>query len=199
MSSIHPNDDERVQEQLRSLILPNRFTEENFVFIVPAFIDHFDYKAAALLSRLVFLSDKGHDPDGYVYKTYKDLKEELHLTRDEVDYAVKKLRKAGVLHLETRKPRNPDGTIKSHRLVRHYLVDLEAVALLVGAVTLDQGSTVRKIRTVNQDSTVRETRNVRCGEPATSYTERLTERTYRYSSFRGARSRFHGTWRARNE
>ncbi len=53
--------------------------------------------AALLLSQLCYWSDKGHDPDGWIYKTRDELKTETGLSREEQETARRKLKAARVL------------------------------------------------------------------------------------------------------
>jgi hypothetical protein len=49
------------------------------------------------LSQLFYWSDKGADPDGWIYKTQEDWTEETALTRSEQERARKYLRSCGLL------------------------------------------------------------------------------------------------------
>lgn len=53
--------------------------------------------AGVLLSQLFYWRDKEQDPDGWVYKSQKDWKREISLTRTEQETARKKLRDAKIL------------------------------------------------------------------------------------------------------
>ena len=66
----------------------------------------FGTSAGLLLSQLVYWSDKGHDPDGWIYKTKDKIIEEFGLdSRYEVDKARHRLEDRGVLEME-RRPRH---------------------------------------------------------------------------------------------
>ncbi len=54
--------------------------------------------AALLLSQLCYWSDKGHDGDGWIYKTQADLEAETGMGRREQETARRVLRAAGILH-----------------------------------------------------------------------------------------------------
>lgn len=54
-------------------------------------------KLAVLLSQLHYWSDKGHDPEGWIYKTREQIFEETGLSRQEQETARKWGRTAGVL------------------------------------------------------------------------------------------------------
>ncbi len=65
-----------------------------------------NYNLATVLSQLVFWSDKGQGRDGWFYRPYKDLGEELCLSVDQVRYAVNGLKKRlgdGVLETKRKK------------------------------------------------------------------------------------------------
>jgi len=49
------------------------------------------------LSQLYYWHDKGHDPDGWIYKTYEEWREETCLSRSEIDRARKSLKKLGII------------------------------------------------------------------------------------------------------
>jgi hypothetical protein len=52
---------------------------------------------ASFLSQLLFLSDKGHDPDGWVYKSEAEMGKETGLTKREQQTARRKLLALGVI------------------------------------------------------------------------------------------------------
>src|ERR687891_1846083 len=54
------------------------------------------------LSQLLFLSDKGHNPDGWVYKSEAEMGRETGLTKREQQTARRKLLALGVIHIERR-------------------------------------------------------------------------------------------------
>lgn len=53
--------------------------------------------AGVLLSQLFYWRDKQDDPDGWIYKSQKDWKREISLTRTEQETARKKLRESGIM------------------------------------------------------------------------------------------------------
>lgn len=53
--------------------------------------------AGVLLSQLFYWRDKQQDPDGWIYKSQKDWKREICLTRTEQENARKKLRDSGIM------------------------------------------------------------------------------------------------------
>jgi hypothetical protein len=54
------------------------------------------------LSQLLFLSDKGHNPDGWVYKSEAEMGKETGLTKREQQTARRKLLSLGVIQIERR-------------------------------------------------------------------------------------------------
>jgi hypothetical protein len=54
------------------------------------------------LSQLLFLSDKGHNPDGWVYKSESEMGRETGLTKREQQTARRKLLSLGVIAIERR-------------------------------------------------------------------------------------------------
>jgi hypothetical protein len=54
------------------------------------------------LSQLLFLSDKGHNPDGWVYKSEAEMGRETGLTKREQQTARRKLLSLGVIQIERR-------------------------------------------------------------------------------------------------
>jgi hypothetical protein len=54
------------------------------------------------LSQLLFLSDKGHNPDGWVYKSEAEMGRETGLTKREQQTARRKLLSLGVIRIERR-------------------------------------------------------------------------------------------------
>jgi hypothetical protein len=54
------------------------------------------------LSQLLFLSDKGHNPDGWVYKSEAEMGQETGLTKREQQTARRKLLSLGVIAIERR-------------------------------------------------------------------------------------------------
>jgi hypothetical protein len=54
------------------------------------------------LSQLLFLSDKGHDPNGWVYKSEQEMGRETGLTKREQQTARRKLLALGVIAIERR-------------------------------------------------------------------------------------------------
>ena len=53
--------------------------------------------SALFLCQINFWGDKGHDPDGWIYKTQEDMTNETGLTRTEQETARRNLKKLGIL------------------------------------------------------------------------------------------------------
>ena len=120
------------REQLRSLVWPLTVEDINRKAYDLRYLHLFGTSAGLLLSQLVYWSDKGHDPDGWIYKTKDEIIEEFGLgSRYEVDQARHRLEDEGVLETE-RRPRHGwrDGEwrVRHPSPVLHYRVDLLALA-----------------------------------------------------------------------
>jgi hypothetical protein len=127
--------------ELRDLVWPERDQENRKAYDV-RYLRLFGTRAGLLLSQLVYWSDKGHDPEGWVYKTKDEIIEEFGLgSRYEVDQARHRLEDEGVLETE-RRPRHAwrDGEwrVVHPSPVLHYRVDLSALAKRL--VELEQSS-----------------------------------------------------------
>jgi len=72
---------------------------------------------ALFLSQLLYWSDKGNDPSGWIYKTRNDWQEETGLTRYEQETARRKLRETGIV---TEKLAGVPATL-------HYRIDFDAL------------------------------------------------------------------------
>jgi hypothetical protein len=62
-----------------------------------------DYPAAVLLSQLVFWTGRGADPDGFIWKTYEDLEDEIGLTKYQAMRARNVLEKMQILETKVKK------------------------------------------------------------------------------------------------
>jgi len=71
--------------------------------------------ATILLCHLIWWGDKGHDPDGWIYKTQEAIASETGLTRREQDTAKAKLRDLGLVEIARR----------GVPPILHYRVDLD--------------------------------------------------------------------------
>jgi hypothetical protein len=118
--------------QLRDLVWPLTEEDINRRAYDVRYLHLFGTSAGLLLSQLVYWSDKGHDPDGWIYKTKDEIIDEFGLgSRYEVDQARHRLEEEGVLETE-RRPRHGwrDGEwrVRHPSPVLHYRVDLLALA-----------------------------------------------------------------------
>lgn len=57
---------------------------------------------ALIFQQLAYWSDKGNDPDGWIYKTRDELRDETTLTRTQQENARKRLRALGVIDEQRR-------------------------------------------------------------------------------------------------
>jgi hypothetical protein len=117
--------------ELRDLVWPERDQENRKAYDL-RYLRLFGTDAGLLLSQLVYWSDKGHDVDGWVYKTKDEIIEEFGLdSRYQVDQARHRLEEEGVLETE-RRPRRSwrDGEwrVVHPSPVLHYRVDFLALA-----------------------------------------------------------------------
>lgn len=76
---------------------------------------------AIYFQQLHFWGDKGHDPDGWIYKSKKDIQDETTLTRDQQDRIRKKLEKMGAL--ETCKKQIKGAPTLHYRTNIDFLID----------------------------------------------------------------------------
>lgn len=119
--------------------------------------------ATILFCQLLYWSDKGHDPAGWIYKTMLELEAETGLSRREQDGARAKLVALGLVRVARR------GT--PARLF--YLIDLEAVDRVVEAAwgvctkppNLMHGSATAMHETANQDAPIRQINPEPTSEP----------------------------------
>jgi hypothetical protein len=160
--------------KLRDLVWPVQSGARNAYD--PRFVREFGCTPALLLSQLVFWSDKGHDPDGWIYKTKEEIRQEVGLSNEQTDRSRKRLQVEGVIEAEKRPRRDRSGRVVSPSPVWHYRVDFAALAQRLGieVPTLEheskprevQGSSIEMSRTRTPESTGDEPRI----SPA-SYTE----------------------------
>ncbi len=110
------------REELRESLLEDRGPA-----YIPWLVKEFGAQAGLFMSQLLFWDGKGHDPDGWIYKSEKEWRYETGLTRSAVRNARKILTRRGVLEEEKRGlPR---------RL--YYRADLRALmTVLIGAPLL---------------------------------------------------------------
>jgi hypothetical protein len=124
--------DQLSRGQLRSLVWPLTEEDINRKAYDLRYLRLFGTSAGLLLSQLVYWSDKGHDPDGWIYKTKDEIIEEFGLdSRYQVDQARHRLEKEGVLETK-RRPRydwrDGEWRVRHPSPVLHYRVDLLALA-----------------------------------------------------------------------
>lgn len=126
------------REQLRSLVWPEPEAddEHNRRAYDVRLIREFGTEAGLLLSRLVYLTGKSHDPKGRVYLTKEQIREETGLSRYKVDKIRDQLEREGVLEYEndTRHVRDQETDRLRQRSSRtgHYRVKLAALAERLG-------------------------------------------------------------------
>lgn len=91
------------QQDIFSLIA--RFSgQENMLSVPRAFCEATgSLEAGMLLSQLLYWSDKGHDPEGWFYKSYIEWSEHLFLTEYQVRKFSKQFEEAGFLEVKLRK------------------------------------------------------------------------------------------------
>jgi hypothetical protein len=135
------------REEWRELIWPRGEEENERKAYDPRLIREFGSSAGLLLSQLVFWSEKGWDPEGWIYKTAIDIEAEVGLTERQTAYARARLVDEGILRAEKRSRRDPRGRVMFPTRVYHYLVDLEALAarLSIEAPTLNHNAKPDKV------------------------------------------------------
>jgi hypothetical protein len=156
-------------------------TADNYMALEARCIREFGLAAGVLARQLVYWEGKGHDPDGWIYKTKAELREEVGLSSGMVDTARRRLEDRGVLKTDRRPKRRPDGRIKHPSPVIHYQLDLLKLAQILGI--LDNGTTL------NHESKPREstTFNYANSHPSTMrngafHTHRVSPKTQPESS-----------------
>lgn len=116
--------------------------------------------SAAMVRQLLYWSDKGHDPEGYVYKTYSEWWEEEGLSRTELDTARRKLGERGVGVLDEKRKGIPC------RL--YYRLDLSRLWELMFPELQGPGGNdpVPEDQTLNHDYRVQGSDEQDCGDAA---------------------------------
>jgi hypothetical protein len=130
-----PHDGSEHREELKALL-----TVKNFMALEAQCIREFGLAAGVLVRQLIYWEGKGHDPDGWIYKTKAELREEVGLSSGMVDTARRRLEDRGVLRTDRRPKRRQDGRIKYPSPVIHYRLDLLKLAQILGI--LDDGTTL---------------------------------------------------------
>src|SRR5215207_1482202 len=85
------------RKELREILLEDRGPA-----YIPWLVKEFGAQAGLFMSQLLFWDGKGHDPDGWIYKSEKEWECETGLTRSAVRKARKILPKKGVLEEDKR-------------------------------------------------------------------------------------------------
>jgi hypothetical protein len=78
-------------------VIRNDSGEESYLEFDARRIRKFGPAAGTFLSQLVYWTSKGHDPDGWIYKTQSEMEEENGLSRRYQEKARRVLRKFDVL------------------------------------------------------------------------------------------------------
>jgi len=78
------------------------------------------HRAALALSQAIYWSDRGRDPDGWFYKSYREWKDELGIPRGAMARCIGKLRDAGLI--ETRISKVGGAPTMHYRVNRDKLV-----------------------------------------------------------------------------
>ncbi len=75
-------------------------TSKNLQSVV-APLELFEYagetQKAVFLARLIYLSDKGSKPNGFIWKSYPEWKKEIGLSQSQVERIVKDFQERGIL------------------------------------------------------------------------------------------------------
>lgn len=82
-------------------------------------------ESSVLYNQLVFWGDKGSRLDGWVYKTYEELQDELGLSEYHIRSAYKKLEEAG--YIETRVMKVDGTPIKHFRILKNLRMETEKI------------------------------------------------------------------------
>lgn len=86
--------------QLLSKVVGN----ENIIAAPKIFFEYTgDWNSAIFLSQLLYWSDKGKNPDGWIYKTYAKWKEEVGIKEGALRRAANKLKELGILETKVKR------------------------------------------------------------------------------------------------
>jgi hypothetical protein len=78
--------------------------QKNIITIPREFVAYTgDMNSAVLLSQVVYWSERTKDPNGWIFKTYKDWHNEIALSEYQVRQAAKKLKLMGILETKVKK------------------------------------------------------------------------------------------------
>lgn len=118
------------------------------------------------LSQLFYWQDKGNDPDGWIYKNYREWEDETTMTRRELDTARKRLKAIGVI--EEKKAGAPAKL--------YYRIDFDKLFALIN--DFDPMDAANKDG-VNVQPSLADSAKLECTNPPNSllYTETTTETT----------------------
>ena len=121
---------------LRTVVWPDDDEPRNRKAYDLRFLRMFGTDAGLLLSQLVYWSERGHHPEGWIYKTTQEIIEEVGLdSRYAVEKARKTLEDEGVLEAQKMaRRRRVDGELRvvQNSAVWHYRVNLAALAERLG-------------------------------------------------------------------
>lgn len=85
------------RKKLKEILLKNRGPA-----YIPGLVEKFGAHAGLFISQLLYWEGKGHNPDGWIYKSEKEMQEETGLTRSAQRKARKVLVGKGVMEEELR-------------------------------------------------------------------------------------------------
>ena len=123
------------REELRELVWPDKDLEKNRKAYDLRYLRMFGTDAGIMLSQLVYLTGKGDDPDGWIYKTREEIFEEFGLDGRRALYAARdRLQTAGILETEKRPRmgwREGEYRIVKPSPTTHYRIDLAILADLL--------------------------------------------------------------------
>ena len=140
------------REELRELVWPDEDLEKNRKAYDLRYLRMFGTDAGIMLSQLVYLTGKGDDPDGWIYKTREEIFEEFGLDGRRALYAARdRLQTAGILETEKRPRmgwREGEYRIVKPSPTTHYRIDLAILADLLERFEQDPEGT---IETLNRD------------------------------------------------
>ena len=131
------------QQEIFNLI--SSFTGHNANYVMPKEYMRLlkDSNAALILTQLVYWTGKQADPDGWIYKSYKEWEDEIFLSKKSVMGAVKKLKKLDIVETQVRKVRLSNGMLGDTCV--HYRVNQEKLVNLLLNQLESLGSAQREL------------------------------------------------------
>ncbi len=162
MADIPPTEADALLERqiLKTKLVRNEETGEQDYFALQArCIDKFGPAAGVFIRQIVFWTGKGMDPEGWIYKTAKEMHQETGLSRRQQDKARDILTKKGVLEDEVR-----GVPPHYHYRARHFRVNLERLYNLL------HGNTEQQLLTSNTEQQLLHGNSEQ--EPLTTISER---------------------------